>query len=98
MLNPLPKILAGAVCAQWRKCGKPGCRCARGQLHGPYWYRFWREAGRLRKAYVRSSELAETQTACEERRQQGRAARTAMMDWRKAARLLSELERLGKEL
>ena len=23
---------------QGRKCGKPGCKCAQGQLHGPYWY------------------------------------------------------------
>lgn len=23
---------------QGRKCGKPTCKCAQGQLHGPYWY------------------------------------------------------------
>jgi hypothetical protein len=23
---------------QGRKCGKPGCTCTTGQLHGPYWY------------------------------------------------------------
>ena len=22
-----------------RRCGRPGCRCQRGELHGPYWYR-----------------------------------------------------------
>lgn len=21
-----------------RKCGRPGCKCAAGDLHGPYWY------------------------------------------------------------
>jgi len=24
---------------QGRKCGRPGCRCTRGELHGPYWYK-----------------------------------------------------------
>ena len=23
---------------QYRKCGKPGCKCATGEGHGPYWY------------------------------------------------------------
>jgi hypothetical protein len=24
---------------QGRKCGRPGCKCSTGDLHGPYWYR-----------------------------------------------------------
>jgi hypothetical protein len=53
--QPLPKV--GALCAQWVRCGTPGCRCARGELHGPYYYRFWREEGRLRKRYVRLDDV-----------------------------------------
>ncbi|HEX5733359.1 MAG TPA: DUF6788 family protein [Blastocatellia bacterium] len=34
------------------RCGKEGCRCARGDLHGPYRYRYWREAGRIRSKYL----------------------------------------------
>lgn len=35
------------------RCGKPSCRCARGELHGPYWYVYWRDSGgKLRKRYV----------------------------------------------
>lgn len=31
------------------RCGKRGCtRCP----HGPYWYAYWREGGRLRSRYV----------------------------------------------
>lgn len=31
------------------KCGKAGCtRCP----HGPYWYAYWREAGRVRSRYI----------------------------------------------
>jgi hypothetical protein len=54
----LPKILNGSVHAQWVTCGKPGCKCARGELHGPYFYLFWRENGRLRKTYVRRQDLS----------------------------------------
>lgn len=31
------------------RCGKKGCtRCP----HGPYWYAYWREGGRMRSRYV----------------------------------------------
>jgi hypothetical protein len=31
------------------RCGKSGCgRCP----HGPYWYAYWREDGRLRSRYI----------------------------------------------
>src|SRR6266498_3106048 len=31
------------------RCGKKGCtRCP----HGPYWYAYWREEGRLRSRYI----------------------------------------------
>lgn len=31
------------------KCGKVGCtRCP----HGPYWYAYWREGGRVRTRYI----------------------------------------------
>lgn len=36
------------------RCGKVGCKCAgeNGQLHGPYWYAYWRDDGRLKSRYV----------------------------------------------
>lgn len=40
------------------KCGKPGCKCHAGELHGPYTYKYWKEEGRLRKAYVGKSRAA----------------------------------------
>src|SRR5260221_8225601 len=30
--------LQGTLLDQHRRCGKPGCRCADGELHGPYTY------------------------------------------------------------
>jgi hypothetical protein len=34
------------------KCGKPGCKCTKGELHGPYWYAYWSEKGRTRSQYL----------------------------------------------
>lgn len=61
----LPKIdlLPGSVCLQRVRCGKSNCRCASGHLHEAY-YRFWREDGRLRKAYVRKRDLEQIRAAC----------------------------------
>ena len=56
-LLPKTEALPGSLQAELKACGKPACRCARGELHGPYWYRRWREAGRQRRQYVRRSDL-----------------------------------------
>lgn len=39
---------------QFRRCGRASClRCGQGQPgHGPYWYGYWREDGRLRSRYI----------------------------------------------
>lgn len=34
------------------KCGKPGCKCADGSGHGPYWYAFSREGDRVKSKYI----------------------------------------------
>ena len=34
------------------RCGKEKCRCASGELHGPYWYAYWSEDGRTKSQYV----------------------------------------------
>jgi hypothetical protein len=49
-----PKItpLPGSLHLEWRRCGRPNCRCARGQLHGPYLVRRWWHAGKQHKAYI----------------------------------------------
>jgi hypothetical protein len=31
-------LLPGVLVEQHRRCGKEGCRCTRGELHGPYVY------------------------------------------------------------
>lgn len=39
-----------------RRCGKKACKCAGADLgligHGPYWYSYWKESGKLKTQYV----------------------------------------------
>ncbi len=60
--------LPGVVLPQFVRCGKPTCRCRRREdLHGPYFYRFHREGGRLRKTYVPRGQLDDVRAACHRR-------------------------------
>jgi hypothetical protein len=79
----LPKM-AGSLHLEFKRCGRPQCRCQRGSLHGPYAYRHWREAGRQRKVYVPMKQLGEIVLEMEEYR--AAAARPA-----EVTRVLKEL-------
>ena len=51
-LGDVEHVLAGSLAEQSRRCGRPGCRCADGEPHGPYAYFTPRPAGRGRARYV----------------------------------------------
>lgn len=90
----LPKSMRGAVCAQYRT--------VKGRRYGPYWFRFWREAGVLRKEYVPAADLALTVEACarsRRERSQASVARTAMQRQSRSVRaLIAAYEVLSAEL
>lgn len=37
---------------EWVRCGKEKCKCARGQLHGPYWYSYTRVKDKIKSQYI----------------------------------------------
>lgn len=51
-LGDARQVLAGSLVEQLRRCGKPGCGCARGTGHGPYAYFSPRQVDRGRLRYV----------------------------------------------
>jgi hypothetical protein len=51
-LGDVEQVLAGTLAEQSRRCGRPGCRCADGEPHGPYAYFTPRPHGRGRARYV----------------------------------------------
>jgi len=58
LAGSLPDVggsITGSVVDQRRRCGKEGCRCVEGELHGPYTYVVLaRVEGRTRTVYVPS--------------------------------------------
>lgn len=38
LLPPVAEVLRGSLLERYVTCGNPGCKCARGERHGPLWY------------------------------------------------------------
>ena len=55
------RTLRGVLLSEGRRCSSEGCRCRRGELHGPYSYLAVYTDGRSRTIYVPSA----AQSACE---------------------------------
>jgi hypothetical protein len=51
-LQRLEATLPGSLVRQGRRCSSSGCRCRRGELHGPYLYLALYTAGHNRTLYV----------------------------------------------
>ena len=93
----LPKTLPGTVCKQYVRCGKPNCHCAKAKsLHGPYFYRFYRTEGRLRKQYVRREDEPRIRAACAGRIRERRALRASKARCRALLRIIREAEGLWR--
>lgn len=73
----------------------------RDNLHGPYYYRFWRESGRLRKAYVPRRQVEEVRAACARYRAEMESRRSILRSFHSDAQgydnLLRQVEALFKE-
>jgi hypothetical protein len=89
--KPLPKMLPGYVCAQWKKCGKSNCRCVSGELHGPYYYRFWWDGGRQHKSFIRKADVERVREACEAYRRVKALTRENRTRQRRHMRYLQQL-------
>jgi hypothetical protein len=62
-LPPLDAILRGSLIERYKRCGKPGCKCAEGPGHGPKYYLSVSFPGeRPQMDYVRQEEIAATRT------------------------------------
>jgi hypothetical protein len=65
--NPAIKILPGFVARVRVRCGKPNCRCARGQRHKAYYHVTYADGLRFRR-YVRRDRVQEVNEACQAHR------------------------------
>ncbi len=88
----LPKMMLGTVCVEWKRCGRPTCRCAQGNLHGPYYYLHWGENGRKYKEYIRLADVSEVRQRCEARRRYQREAAWMRQELRELSTLIARME------
>ena len=53
------RLRPGSLVQNYRKCGKPGCRCAAAQHpdHGPYWLITWSLRGKTRSRSIPASQV-----------------------------------------
>jgi hypothetical protein len=68
--NPDPKteatsdrIMCGFIQQKRIRCGKPNCRCARGEYHTAF-YHVWYSGGFRFRRYVRRADVDELRAAC----------------------------------
>jgi hypothetical protein len=78
------KILPGHVARVRIRCGKPNCKCARGERHIAFYYVTYADGLRSRR-YVRKSEVSQVKLACRAHRKfqsellEGRRAYSLLM-------------------
>lgn len=58
------EVMAASLSKTQKVCGKPNCKCARGDKHEVYQLS-WTENGRRRSTHIRPDELARVRTAVE---------------------------------
>jgi len=69
-LPKTPVLIANRV-----RCGKPNCRCACGDQHGPFWSLRWRVGTSQRRRYVRQADVAAVRAVLDARQARDREMR-----------------------
>ena len=47
------KMLSGSVVKKYKACGKAGCKCTRGELHGPFYYLTFKVDRKTKMIFIR---------------------------------------------
>ena len=47
------KMLSGSVIKKYKACGKAGCKCTRGELHGPFYYLSFSKDKKTKMIFIR---------------------------------------------
>ena len=56
MINSLSRksMLPGSVIEKYIMCGKEGCKCKKGSLHGPFYYLSYKEDGKTKMLFLKA--------------------------------------------
>ena len=85
------ELMRGGVYRLRRKCGKPGCRCTRGQLHES-WVHLVREGGVQRTRVLPKGEVARWRALADQYRRFRLARRELKRQYDKILLLVDQLE------
>ena len=55
LLNP-KDMVEGSIYAAYKKCGNKNCRCAKGDLHGPFYYLSRKVRGVTKLTFIRRAD------------------------------------------
>lgn len=47
------QLLRGSFVKGFRACNKGGCKCTKGELHGPFWYLSTKVAGKIKMIFIK---------------------------------------------
>jgi len=53
------EMIRGNLVERHLPCGKEGCKCKEGELHGPFYYLIYPEEGKQKTLYIRKDKLKE---------------------------------------
>lgn len=94
-VSPKMGIVGGSVVAYLVKCCRTNCKCSVGELHGPYFYRYWREKGKRYKQYIKREDVEAINLACTNYRKQHHQTKQLktqqLAQWRRLKAQLKEL-------
>jgi len=91
--NPAIKMLPSFVARVRVRCGKPNCRCVRGDRHVAHYHVTYYGGVRFRK-YVRRDQLPEVLAACEAHRELQAQLRIGRAEYRRTLARSRELVRM----
>ncbi len=83
LLNP-KEMVSGSVYTAYKKCGNKNCRCARGELHGPFSYLSKKVDGKTTLTFIR-------------REDEDRIVKQAQ-NYRKYTKAMARLSRINRKI
>lgn len=84
-------LVGGSLITKYKRCNKGGCRCTRGEPHGPFWYLSQTVGGKTVMRFLRAADVGRVRPAAE-RAKRVRQWRARLV--RLQGRMLAMLDRL----
>ncbi len=86
-------LLNGHIQKRRVRCGKPNCKCARGEPHTAF-YHVWHDGGRRFQKYVRRSQVETLRHQCEQHRRLQIKLRAGRIEYKQILVRARELMRI----